>query len=57
MASVLNNAGSTEKITFFMQECKRMGIKVLVADINESLKGFAVNKKGKYVLDSMRQKE
>jgi DNA polymerase-3 subunit alpha len=46
MASVLNNAGSTEKITFFMQECKRMGIKVLVADINESLKGFAVNKKG-----------
>ncbi|HNA95793.1 MAG TPA: DNA polymerase III subunit alpha [Chitinophagaceae bacterium] len=46
MASVLNNAGSTEKITFFMQECKRMGIRVLVADINESLKGFAVNKKG-----------
>lgn len=46
MAAVLNNAGSTEKITFFMEECKRMGIKVLGVDINESSKGFAVNKKG-----------
>ncbi|MEJ0107103.1 MAG: DNA polymerase III subunit alpha [Bacteroidota bacterium] len=46
MAAVLNNAGSIEKITFFMEECKRMGIKVLGPDINESLKGFAVNKKG-----------
>ena len=27
MAAVLNNAGSIEKITFFMEECKRMGIK------------------------------
>jgi DNA polymerase III subunit alpha len=46
MAAVLNNAGSIEKITFFMEECKRMGIKVLGPDINESLKGFAVNKNG-----------
>lgn len=46
MAAVLNHAGSIEKITFFMEECKRMGIKVLGPDINESLKGFAVNKKG-----------
>jgi len=46
MAAVLNNAGSIEKITFFMEECKRMGIKVLGPDINESLKGFAVNDKG-----------
>jgi DNA polymerase-3 subunit alpha len=46
MSAVLNNAGSIEKITFFMEECKRMGIKVLGPDINESLKGFAVNKKG-----------
>ncbi|MGV3767871.1 MAG: DNA polymerase III subunit alpha [Chitinophagaceae bacterium] len=46
MASVLNNAGSIEKITFFMEECKRMGLKVLGPDINESQKGFAVNKKG-----------
>jgi DNA polymerase-3 subunit alpha len=29
-----------------MEECKRMGIKVLGPDINESLKGFAVNKSG-----------
>ena len=46
MSAVLNNAGSIEKITFFMEECKRMGIKVLGPDINESLKGFAVNNKG-----------
>src|SRR6185295_8096093 len=32
--------------TFFMEECKRMGLKVLGPDINESLKGFAVNKNG-----------
>jgi DNA polymerase-3 subunit alpha len=29
-----------------MEECKRMGLKVLGPDINESLKGFAVNSKG-----------
>src|SRR5688572_14187923 len=46
MASVLNHAGSIEKITFYMEECKRMGIKVLGPDINESKKGFAVNQKG-----------
>jgi DNA polymerase III subunit alpha len=46
MAAVLNNAGSIEKITFFMEECKRMGIKVLGPDLNESMKGFAVNKRG-----------
>ncbi|MBI3719737.1 MAG: DNA polymerase III subunit alpha [Sphingobacteriales bacterium] len=46
MAAVLNNAGALEKITFFMDECRRMGLKVLGPDINESLKGFAVNKKG-----------
>ncbi|RXK85595.1 DNA polymerase III subunit alpha [Filimonas effusa] len=46
MAAVLNHAGSIEKITFFMEECKRMGIKVLGPDINESKKGFAPNRKG-----------
>ncbi|MDQ6756780.1 MAG: DNA polymerase III subunit alpha, partial [Bacteroidota bacterium] len=46
MAAVLNHAGSIDKITFFMEECKRMGLKVLGPDINESQKGFAVNKKG-----------
>lgn len=46
MAAVLNHSGSIEKTTFFMEECKRMGIKVLGPDINESQKGFAVNDKG-----------
>ncbi len=46
MAAVLNHAGSIEKITFFMEECKRMGLNVLGPDINESLQSFAVNKKG-----------
>jgi DNA polymerase-3 subunit alpha len=46
MSAVLNNAGSIDKITWFMEECKRMGLKVLGPDINESLKGFAVNDKG-----------
>jgi DNA polymerase-3 subunit alpha len=46
MSAVLNHAGAIDKITFFMEECKRMGIKVLGPDINESLKGFAVNQKG-----------
>jgi DNA polymerase-3 subunit alpha len=46
MAAVLNHAGSIDKITFFMEECKRMGLKVLGPDINESQNGFAVNHNG-----------
>jgi len=46
MSAVLNHAGSIDKITFFMEECKRMGIKVLGPDINESIRGFSPNKKG-----------
>ncbi|MDB5206512.1 MAG: dnaE [Flavisolibacter sp.] len=46
MAAVLNHANAIEKLTFFMEECKRMGLKVLGPDINESHKGFAVNDKG-----------
>ena len=46
MAAVLNNAGNIEKITFFMEECKRMGLDVLGPDVNESKKGFAVNQEG-----------
>jgi DNA polymerase-3 subunit alpha len=46
MAAVLNNASNIDKLTFFMEESKKMGIKVLGPDINESLKGFAVNKTG-----------
>lgn len=47
MAAVLSNSlGNIEKITFFMDECKRMGIPLLVPDVNESERAFAVNKKG-----------
>src|SRR5687767_13449636 len=46
MAAVLNHANALEKLTFFMEECKRMGISVLGPDINESQKGFAVNAAG-----------
>jgi DNA polymerase-3 subunit alpha len=46
MAAVLNHSGSIDKITFFMEECKRMGLKVLGPDVNESKKGFAVNQNG-----------
>ena len=46
MAAVLNNQNSMEKITFFMEECRRMGVEVLGPDINESDMAFAVNKKG-----------
>jgi DNA polymerase-3 subunit alpha len=46
MAAVLNHSNAIEKLTFNMEECKRMGLKVLGPDINESLKGFAVNEAG-----------
>ena len=47
MASVLsNNMSEISKVTFFMDECKRMGIKVLGPDINESVLKFTVNKQG-----------
>ena len=47
MAAVLTNVlGNIEKITFFMEECKRMGIKVLGPDVNESIRSFGVNKEG-----------
>jgi DNA polymerase-3 subunit alpha len=46
MAAVLNHANALDKLTFFMEECKRMGLNVLGPDINESQKGFAVNDAG-----------
>ena len=46
MAAVLNNQGNIEKIKFYMEECQRMGLQVLGPDVNESLKGFSVNKEG-----------
>ncbi|MBS1616802.1 MAG: DNA polymerase III subunit alpha [Bacteroidetes bacterium] len=42
MAAVLNNAGSIDKIRFFMEECQRMELNVSGPDVNESLKGFTV---------------
>ncbi|MHA8066339.1 DNA polymerase III subunit alpha [Aquirufa sp. ROCK2-A2] len=47
MSAVLSNSlGNIEKITFFMDECKRMGLDLLVPDVNESSRSFEVNKKG-----------
>jgi DNA polymerase-3 subunit alpha len=46
MAAVLNNQNSIDKISFFMEECRRMGVPVLGPDINESDMAFSVNKKG-----------
>ena len=46
MASVLNHSGNIEKITFFMEECKRMGIKVLGPDVNEGFGKFSVTPNG-----------
>jgi DNA polymerase-3 subunit alpha len=47
MASVLtHNVNEIKKITFFIEECRRMGIEVLPPDVNESKGLFSVNKKG-----------
>ncbi len=47
MASVLsNNMNDISQVTFFMEECKRMGISVLGPDVNESKSGFTVNQEG-----------
>lgn len=47
MASVLsNNSNDISQVTFFMEECKRMGIEVLGPDINESAYEFTVNAAG-----------
>ena len=47
MASVLtHNLSNFDKISFFMEECKRMGIEVLGPDVNESNYQFSVNQKG-----------
>ncbi len=47
MSSVLtHNLSNIDKITFFMDECKRMGVPVLGPDVNESQYQFSVNKNG-----------
>ncbi len=47
MAAVLSrNLNNIDKITFFIKDAERMGIKVLGPDINESSLSFTVNKEG-----------
>ena len=47
MSSVLsNNMSDIKQVTFFMEECRRMGLEVLGPDINESTYTFSVNKTG-----------
>jgi len=47
MAALLsNNLGNIDKITFFLEECRRMGLIVKGPDVNESAVNFSVNKQG-----------
>ena len=47
MASVLsNNMNDIKSVSFFMEECKRMGLDVLGPDLNESYLKFSVNSEG-----------
>ena len=47
MAAVLsNNMNDIKQVSFFMEECKRMGLQVLGPDVNESGTKFSVNTSG-----------
>ncbi len=47
MAAVLtHNLADIKKITFYIEECRHMGINVLGPDVNESRLNFFVNSKG-----------
>lgn len=47
MAAVLtHNVSDITKITFFIEECRRMGIKVLSPCVNESVRLFSVTDRG-----------
>ncbi|MBW4890825.1 DNA polymerase III subunit alpha [Mucilaginibacter sp. HMF5004] len=46
MAAVLNNQNNMEKISFFMEECRRMGTLVLGPDVNESSVLFTATSNG-----------
>lgn len=47
MAAVLsNNMNDIKQVTFFMEECKRMGLAILGPDVNESFYKFTVNDQG-----------
>ena len=45
-ANLTRNISEMDKITVQMEECRRMKIKVLGPDVNESYNDFTVNKKG-----------
>jgi DNA polymerase-3 subunit alpha len=46
MAAVLsNNMSDIKQVTFFMEECQRMGLEVLGPDVNESFYKFTVNER------------
>ena len=47
MASVLtHNQNNIDKVSFFMEECRNLGIKVLGPHVNESDQHFTVNEEG-----------
>jgi len=47
MAAVLsNNMNDLTQVSFFMEECRRIGVGVLGPDVNESLMNFTVNSEG-----------
>ena len=45
-ANLSRNMNDIKKVSFFMEESRRMNIKVLGPDVNESSHRFSVNKKG-----------
>ncbi|MEY4602228.1 MAG: hypothetical protein RL292_169, partial [Candidatus Parcubacteria bacterium] len=52
MASVLtHHGGEVEKVAESITECKRIGIKILPPDVNESFEGFTVIKEKGYAED------
>jgi DNA polymerase-3 subunit alpha len=45
-ANLTNEKDNIDKVKFFMEECNRMGLKVLGPDVNESFSDFTPNKDG-----------
>ena len=47
LAALLTSVtGKTDKVTAYINECRRLGIKILAPDINESFRNFSVTKEG-----------
>ncbi len=45
-ANLTNEKDNIDKVKFFMEECNRMGIKVMGPDVNESFSDFTPNREG-----------